>query len=185
MAVPVDQPEAAVDQAVPKQAEEGLTNSPCAHSVHGEAGPLPVAGAAHLMELLDDALLILVLPGPDPLHQSLPPYVVAGLAFQLEKAFLHHRLSGDPGMVGPGHPQAVQPLHAVPASEEVLHGVVHSVSHVQGAGDIGQRHHDDICFRAFVGDGGKGVRLDPASVDVVLVLFELVMLRYLFGHWYS
>ena len=82
----------------------------------------------------------------------------------------------------PGHPERVVPHHPVPADEQVLHDVVHGVAHVQGAGDVGQRHHDDVAVRAVVRDGGEGVGGEPPLIDVRFVLLRFVELRDLVGH---
>ncbi len=115
LAVPVDQAVSAVDQAVPEQAEKSLPDSSGTYRIHGKAGPLPVAGAAHLLELLDDPLLIFVFPGPDFFHQGLAADIMPGFAFQLEKTLFHNRLGGDPGVICSRHPERVVPHHAVPS----------------------------------------------------------------------
>jgi len=45
--------------------------------------------------------------------------------------------------------------------------VVHGVAHVQGAGDVGQRHHDDVAAvaRPVVGHGVEGAGGAPQVVD--------------------
>ena len=135
---------------------------------------LPVARAAHRPLLLDDALLVAVLPLPDALHQGVAADVVAGLALQLQQAALDHRLGGDAGVVGAGHPQRVVALHPVPADQQVLHHVVHGVPHVQGAGDVGQRHHHHVAPLAVVGDCAERARGHPAPGGLPLGLRVLV-----------
>ena len=161
-AVPVDQARAAEHQPVAEQRQEGVAHGARADRVHGEALPVPVAGAAHRPLLLDDALLVTVLPLPDALHQGLAADVVAGLALQLQQAPLDHGLGGDAGVVGAGHPQRVVAQHPVPADQQVLHDVVHGVPHVQGAGDVGQRHHHHVAALAAVGDRAERARGGPA-----------------------
>ncbi len=182
LAVPVDQAVAAVNEAVGEQAEEGLPDGPGADGVHGEALPLPIAGAAHALLLADDAGLVLVLPGPDPGDEGFPAEVAAGFALELEQPFFDDRLGGDAGVVGSRHPQGVVPGHPVPADEEVLHDVVHGVAHMKGPGDIGQGHHDDVAAGPSVGDGGESVGLEPAFGDPALVLGRLVEFRDLIRH---
>ena len=173
-AVPVDQPRAAEHQPVAEQRQEGVAHGARADRVHGEPLALPVARAAHGALLLDDALLVAVLPLPDALHQRVASDVVAGLALQLQQAPLDHRLGGDAGVVGAGHPQRVVALHPVPADQQVLHHVVHGVPHVQGAGDVGQRHHHHVAPLAVVGGGTERARGRPAPGGLPLGLRVLV-----------
>ena len=79
LAVPVDQTIAAKNQTVLKHVEERPAHCPGADVIHGEALPVPVTRAAHRLLLADDALLILVLPVPNALHQALAPDVVTRL----------------------------------------------------------------------------------------------------------
>ena len=55
---------------------------------------------------------------------------------------LDHGLRGDAGVVGPGHPQRVEAVHALVAHQHVLDRVVQRVAHVQPAGDVGRRDDD-------------------------------------------
>ena len=76
--VPIHQPLAAIDFALLEQREEGLAHGPGTDLVEREAGPLPVAATAHLLQLADDPGLIGVLPLPDAIHQTLGGRVGAG-----------------------------------------------------------------------------------------------------------
>ncbi len=182
LAVPVDQAVAPVDESVAEEAEESLPHGPGADGVHGEALALPVAGAAHGLLLTDDAFPVFVLPGLDAGDEAGPAEVVAGLVFELEEALFDDGLGADPGVVRARHPQGVIAHHAVPADEEVLHDVVHGVAHVQGPGDVGQGHHDDVALGAPVGDGGEGVRGRPFFINPLFVLGGFVKFRDFLGH---
>src|SRR5262245_47849498 len=71
LGVPVDQALAAEDVAVAEPVEEGEADSQVVALVHGEAGARPVAGAAELLQLAEDARLVLVLPLPGPAQELL------------------------------------------------------------------------------------------------------------------
>ena len=114
-----------------KRRKNVRADGPRADRVEGEPGPVPVARAAHQPELAEDALLVLVLPGPDPLDEGLAAEVVAGLLLLLEQPLLDDRLGGDAGVVGAGHPEGVVPLHPPPADQDVLERVVQGVAQVQ------------------------------------------------------
>ena len=95
---PVDDAAALIDQALVIQLAEGLPDGLGASLVHGEAGPVPVAGGAHLLLLLHDAVAVLLLPGPHALQELLPAQVIAGQAL-LAQVLLHLDLGGDTGVV--------------------------------------------------------------------------------------
>ena len=138
-AVPVDQPRAAEHQAVAEQRQEGVAHGARADRVHGEPLALPVARAAHGALLLDDALLVAVLPTPRCAAPARRVRCRGGSCPPAPAGAARSPLGGDAGVVGAGHPQRVVALHPVPADQQVLHHVVHGVPHVQGAGDVGQR----------------------------------------------
>ena len=164
-AVPVDESIAAEDQAIAEHREERLPHRARTHGVHRESRAVPIARAAHALLLRDDALLALLLPIPDALHQSLAADVVARLAFDLLQPLLDDRLRRDAGVVGARLPQRVVALHAMPTDQEVLHHVVHRVPHVQRAGHVRQRHHHDVAFATRVGEGGEGFLAEPRRGD--------------------
>ena len=117
---------------------------------------VPVARAAHQAELAQDSLLVLVLPGPDPLDQGVAAQVVAGLLLLLEQPLLDDGLGGDAGVVGAGHPEAVVALHPPPADQDVLQRVVERMAQVQAPGDVRRRDHDAVAgFRSLVGSAWK------------------------------
>ncbi len=116
---PVDDVVALVDQALFIEAHEDLAHRPGQARVHGEALPAPVAGAAQALQLGDDLPAGLSLPLPDPLDKGLPAQGVAVFAFRGQLA-LHHVLGGDAGVVGAGHPQGVEAVHALEADQDVL-----------------------------------------------------------------
>ena len=164
-AVPVDESIAAEDQPVAEHREERLAHGARAHGVHREARAVPVARAAHALLLRDDALLALLLPFPDALHESLAADVVARLALDLLEALLDNGLRRDAGVVGASLPQRVVALHAMPTDQQILHHVVHRVPHVQRAGHVRQRHHHDVAFATRVREGGEGLLAEPRRGD--------------------
>src|SRR5262249_55561008 len=124
--------------------KESLAYGARAFLVEGERGPRPVARAADLLELAENARFVLVLPLPDSTHEFLAPEVPSGLFLFGPDALLNDRLRGDPRVVGPRHPFGVKPLHPPPADEHILEGVVERVAHVQGPGHIRWRDDDRI-----------------------------------------
>ncbi len=78
--VPIHEAFAAVDQPVFEQPEERLAHGFGADVVHGEPLAVPVARAAHGLELVGDALLVFILPRLDLFDERL----AAGLTFGFE-----------------------------------------------------------------------------------------------------
>ena len=182
LAVPVDHPVAAIDEPVAEKPVESLAHGAGADGVHGEPLAFPVAGTAHSLLLADDPFPVFVLPGLDLGHKPFTAQIVPRLPFEFEEALLDDGLSADAGVVGSGHPERVVSHHPVPADEEVLHDVVHGVSHVEGAGDVGQGHHDDVTAGAAVGYGGETIGLAPFLVDRRFVDQVIVQLGQFFPH---
>ena len=121
----------------------------------------PVAAAAHLLELAEDAGFVLVLPLPDALDQPLAAQVVPRLLFLLEQPPLDHRLRGDAGVIGAGHPERVEALHPLHADEDVLQRVVERVAEVQRAGHVRRRDDDRERRPRVVGLGVEIAALFP------------------------
>ena len=161
---PVDDAAALVDQALVIQLAECLADGTGAALVHGEAAAVPVAGRAHLFLLLDDAVAVLLLPGPDALQELLAAQVIAGHALLGAQFLLHLDLGGNAGVVRAGEPQGIVALHALEAGQDVLQRTVQCVAHVELAGDIGGRHDDGK--RLLI---GVGLRLEAAAVHPHLV----------------
>ena len=160
--VPVDQPLAAVDQALLVELDEGFPDRFGQPLVHGETLVFPVQGGAQATQLSGDGAAGFLLPFPDALDELLASEVVTGQAFGLELAF-HHHLGGDAGMIGARLPQGTVALHAVVADQRIHDRIVETVTHVQTAGDIRRRDHDAVGLVA-VAPGSEIAVFLPALV---------------------
>ena len=179
---PVDDAAALVDEALVIQLAEGLPDGLGAALVHGKAGAAPVAGNAHLLLLLDDAVAVFLLPLPDPLQELLPAQVIAGLALLDAQLFLHLDLGGDAGVVGAGDPEGGVALHPLEAGQDVLQGAVQRVTHVELAGDVGGRHDDGEGLLLGVLHALEAVMILPHLIDAGLHLLGLIHLWQFFVH---
>ena len=141
--VPVDQARVAVDQPLFVEPHEGFAHRPHHVRVHRELRPRPVAGSAHLAELLENPLPRLFLPLPDPFDELLAAEVVPRQAFLFELP-LDHDLRRDPRMVDAGHPERVVALHPLVAAEHVLERRPAGVAHVERAGDVRRRDGEGV-----------------------------------------
>ena len=160
---PVDHAVAAVDQSLVVQAHEHFLDSLRAALVHGKALALPVAAAAQLLQLADDAVAVLGLPCPGALQKTVAADHLLGQALGAH-SFHHLGFGSNGGVVGAGHPQGGIALHPLGADEHILHGVIQRMAHVELTGHVRRGHDDGV--RLLV-----GVRF---RVEVAAVLPELV-----------
>jgi hypothetical protein len=179
---PVDEAARAIDQALFVEPHERLAHGAREPFVHREAQPIPVARTAHHLELLDDAIAVLLLPLPDAPQELLAPEIVAALGLRAGERPLHHHLRRNARVIGAGEPERVVALHAAPAREDVLDGREQRVAHVERAGDV--RRRDD--------DGERRLRRGGVGVEIPLLQPQAVPARLdgggivrfgEFGHW--
>ena len=152
MRVPVDQPLAAIDQALVihlhKDLDDGVVEIALVarrrirRAGHGESFAAIVAGGAEAAQLLDDGAAGLCFPFPDFFEEFFAPQLRAfGLLGFHQLAFDHH-LRGDPCVIRAGLPERVIALHPLPAGQDVLQRVVEGVADMQNARHVWGRDHD-------------------------------------------
>ena len=174
MGAPVDHTVAAVDQALIIQAHEHFLHGLGAALVHGKALAVPVAAAAQLLQLTDDAVAVLGLPCPGALQKTVAAHHLLGQA--LGTHGLHDLgLGGNGSVVGAGHPQGGIALHPLGADQDILHGVVHRMAHVQLTGDVRRGHDDGVGFLVGVGLRVEVAAVQPELVDAVFHLAGIVL----------
>jgi len=105
---PVDQIDVAIDVTLLVQLHEDLDHRLLVGLVHGEALRLVITGAAQALQLMDDGGAVPAPPLPHPLLEGFPAdiFLPKPLGRQLTLDLV---LSGDAGMVGPYHPEGVEP----------------------------------------------------------------------------
>ena len=174
--IPVHQALAAEDQTVLEQLEERFAHSPAAHFIKREPSAIPITRAPQPLELIDNAVAVLLLPFPYALDQRLAPDVVAVLVFVFLKLFLHHGLRRDAGMVEAGDPHRIFPLHPRFADKDVLQRVIDGVAQVQRPRHIGGRNDDGkrLPFGGRV--RGKAPLFDPRLIRLLFDGGRLVSL---------
>ena len=94
----------------------------------------------------------------------------------LEDAAFDDGLGGDAGVVGAGHPEGVVALHASPAGEDVLQGVVEGMAEVEGAGDVWGGDDDGEGGLFAVGMGGEVAAIEPEGVPATFGFVRVVLL---------
>ena len=185
---PVDHTVAAVDETLLVQTDKDLLYRHRATLVHGEALTLPVTAGADGLQLADDTVAVLLFPSPGALQEAVATQHLLGQTLGTHS--LHNlRLGGDGSVVGAGHPQSLIALHTTPADEDILQGVVQSVTHVQLTGDVGRGHHHGIglfliaVFILGVSRGVEIVAIDPELIDALFHLLRLIHFCQFFCHW--
>ena len=160
---PVDDPRAAVDQAVVVETDEGLAHRSDVGRVHGEPHPGPVGGDAQALVLGDDAGAVGPVPLLDELLEGGSAELLLGLTLLRQLPF-DDVLGGDRRVVGPGQPEDFVAQHPAVAAVDVLDGAADGVAEVELAGDVGRREHDAELGPGAAGVGGEEACLLPGTV---------------------
>ena len=164
-----------IDKPLLIQADKNLPDSPGAALVHGETLPVPIQRGTQGTQLAHDAAAELFLPLPYTLQELLPAQLVAVGAF-LPESPLHLGLGSDTGMVAARHPQGIVALHAAPANQDVLQGIVQGMPHVQLAGYIWWRNHDAIRLLFLIHYSMKQLIFLPEAIPLLLKAFRVINL---------
>ena len=146
---PVDNLFPAVNIALFIQTAEGFQNSFGAALVHRKAYTIPVTRAAQLSQLVQNNAAVFLLPSPCAFQKALTTNILLGQPFGCH--LLHNlQFRGNACMVNAGYPECVVACHSFPANQDILHGVVQCMSHVQLPCNIRGRHYDAKRFFCFI-----------------------------------
>ena len=86
-------------------------------------------------------------------------------------------------MIGAGEPERVPAPHPLEADQDVLHGVVESVAHVQTGRHVGRRHHDHVGPRRRSGSpAAREPAVLPPAIEVRLDPGRVVLRSERLGH---
>ena len=181
---PVGDTGAFVNQALFKQSAENLANSLGAAFIHSEALTLPVAGNAQMLQLVDNAVAVLLLPFPNAFQELFAAQVITGFAFLFFDNLFNLNLGCQACMVIAGHPQGVVPHHAVPADQDILQGIIQCMAHMQLTGDVRWGDNNTEGFLALFYFGMKITMLFPEFIPFLLYGSRIINLRdiMLFTH---
>ena len=173
---PVDQTVATVDLALFIQTDKNFLDGIGAAFVHGEAFPVPVTAGAKLLQLLHNSVAELVFPFPGTLQETVTADHILGQTF-LGHGFHNLCFGSNGSVVSAGNPQSCITLHTLGADQDILHGVVHGVAHVELAGDIGGRHYDGEGLLVLIALGVEIASVLPHLVDSGFYLLRVVDFR--------
>ena len=176
-----------VNQAFFVQGAEHFAYSLRAAFIHSKAFAFPIAGNAQAFQLVDDAVAILVLPFPNTFQEFFTTKIIAGFIFFFFNYFFYFNLGSQACMVIAGHPQGIVTHHAVPTNQNILQGVVQSVTHMQLTGDIRRGNYDAECFFTFLYFCMKITIVFPIFIPFLLNGSGVVNLRdvVFFTHVYT
>ena len=144
LGVPVDQPLAAEDLARLEQAEEGDADGPAQTSssvnrVRSQSQEQPISRSWPRMRASYSSFQAQIRSTSASRPRSWRVFFSS-----VKQPLLDDRLGGDPGVVGAGHPEGVEPLHPPPADQDVLDRVVQRMAQVQRPGDVRRRDDDGV-----------------------------------------
>ena len=115
---------------------------------HRELLIIKVNGAAHALNLLDDGAAVLTRPIPASLNELLATNLKARNPFRFQ-LFIDFGLGSNARVVGAEDPACGIAAHTAVADIRILNGVIHSMAHVEDAGNVRWRNHNGAIFCAF------------------------------------
>ena len=133
------------------------------------------------MKLIHDSGAVLISPLPALLKETVPSQVCLVNAFLL-KLVNNLDLGGNGSMVRTRLPQRLVALHPLIADQNILHGIVQGMAHVQLACDVWRRHHDGKWFLTAVYLCVEILSVQPLLVQAVFDVRRVVgFLQFLHG----
>ena len=140
MRTPVYHTVSSVNQSVIVKLAENGANGIWATLVKSKAFSFPIAGGAHFFELFYNSAAILLLPSPSTLKEFFSAYLL--LCYTLFTHCLNNLCFGrNWSVVGSGEPKSVVAVHSVETNENILQGIIKSVSHMKLTCDIRGRNN--------------------------------------------
>ena len=130
-----------------------------------------------MLQLVDNAVAILLLPLPNALQEFLAAQIITSLALFFFNYLFYFNLSCQSCMVIAGHPQGIVAHHAVPTNQNILQSIVQGMAHVQLASDIRRRNNNAKCFVAFLYLSMKITILFPELIPLLLYGSRVIHLR--------
>ena len=166
---PVDNTGTFIDISLFIQLNEHLLNRLRAAFIHGKTLSVPVCRGTQSVKLVDNPSAILFFPVPALLQKA----VSAQFFFRnplLFQAFNHLYLCGDCRMVCSRLPQSLISLHPLITGQNILHGIVQSVSHVKLPCNVWRRHNNRKRLFVRIFPGSEILIIQPFLVKFILNL---------------
>ncbi len=170
---PVDDVVALINQAFVIKLNKNLSDSQRQSFIHRKTFPLPVAGCAQALELMNDGAAGLLSPFPYCINKPLPTQLVTASSFRCQLLF-HHILSGNAGMVRAGHPENIVAFQSVIPAENVLKRHIQRMSHVKDTRDIGRGDDNRITGAKVAFVRSKKLMFFPESIPAFFDILGFV-----------
>ena len=178
---PVDDPGAFVDISFLIKTDKYFLNSLGAALIHGKALTLPVCRCSQLFQLIDDLSAVLLFPCPGMFHKFVTADLVLINSF-LTKLLCYLNLCSDGCMVSSRLPECLIALHSFETDQDILHGLIQCMSHMQLSGYIGRRHYNCKRFFVRINFCMKVSVIHPFFVQTILNTLGIVRLCKFFAH---
>ena len=153
--VPIHQSLVTIDEALGVQRHEYFAHCCRKPLVHREAFTRPIERCAKPAQLPRNGTARFRLPFPHALQESLAPHAAAVWLLLFGQQAFHDDLRRNAGMVRARLPQGIAPLHAPPADQHILQGIIQRMADMQAARHIRRRDHDGEGVRRAFRTGGK------------------------------
>ena len=178
---PVDDPGAFVNIAFLIETDKYLLNSLGAAFIHGKALTLPVCRCSQLFQLIDDLSAVLLFPCPGMFHKFLTADLVLVNTF-LTKLLCYLNLCSDGCMVSSRLPESLIALHSFETDQDILHGLIQCMAHMQLSCYIGRRHYNCKRFFVRINFCMKVPVVHPFFVQTILNTLWIISLCKFFAH---
>ena len=178
---PVDDPGTFVDIAFLIEFEKYFLHRAGTALVHGEPFSFPVRGRTHFLQLIDNLSAVLLFPGPGVFQEffSADFILVDSLFFQF---FNDLYLCGNGGVIRSRLPERLISLHPFETDQDILHGIVQRMAHMQLTRYVWRGHHNGKGFLVRVYFGMEISFVHPVLINPVLHFFRVINLGKFFFH---
>ena len=149
--------------------------------IHRKSFSVPVAGRAQFLKLLNNPAAINFFPFPCTFQKLLTAKIVLvnSFFFQLTDDL---NFGCDTGMVCTWLPKGIISLHPFPPDQNVLHGIIKGMSHMELSCNIWRRNYDSIRFFGFINFCMKILFFFPFAVETIFYAFWIICLCKFFFH---
>ena len=181
---PVDNTGTFVDVSLLIELAEYLQHCIGTALIHGKPFPVPVCRRTQLVELVNDPGTIFFSPVPAFLQESLPAQICLFNAFFFQ--FVDYlNLCGNCRMVRTRLPESLIALHSLIADQDILHGIIQGMAHMQLSRNIWRRHHNGKWLFAPVYLRMKIFLLQPFLIKAVFYGRRIIGFFQFFHGMYS
>ena len=170
---PVDDSCTLVNPAFFMHFTENFRNSLVAAFIHGKTLSVPVAGRAQFFQLGNDTSAVLFFPLPCALQKAFTTQImlINSLFFQ---RFDNFYFCCDGSMVCTWLPKCIVSLHSLITDQNILHGIVQCMAHMQLSCDIWGWNHNGKWFLGMIYFGMEILLFQPFGISAILNVLGII-----------